>query len=122
MSAPTWDEDWLRQHMWPRFSRALARDEIYLANHSLGRPPDRAAADMQRGIDAWYRDMDGAWDLWLATREQWRATAVELVCAPRGGLIYPENRRRPEPGAGVNPFTDPPRPLMDNAEVESPHV
>src|SRR2546423_12447167 len=76
MSAPTWDEDWLRQHVWPRFSRALARDEIYLANHSLGRPPDRAAAAMPRGIDAWHRDMDGAWDLWPATREQRRGGAA----------------------------------------------
>src|SRR2546423_10446875 len=95
MSAPTWDEDWLRQHVWPRFSRALARDEIYLANHSLGRPPDRAAADMQRGIDAWYRDMDGAWDLWLATREQWRWPAAESGCAP--SCATPMSTSTPEP-------------------------
>src|SRR3954447_10675940 len=78
MSVPTWDEDWLRQHVWPRFSRALKRDEIYLANHSLGRPPDRVAADVQRAIDAWYRDLDQAWDLWLATRDEWRALTARL--------------------------------------------
>src|SRR2546423_9737343 len=97
MSAPTWDEDWLRQHVWPRFSRALARDEIYLANHSLGRPPDRAAADVQRALDAWYRDMDGAWDLWLATREQWRGPPGELGGAPRPGFIAAQTRARPRP-------------------------
>ena len=43
MSAPILDEAWLKQQVWPRFSRALARQEIYLANHSLGRPPDRMA-------------------------------------------------------------------------------
>src|SRR2546423_14424796 len=108
MSAPTWDEDWLRQHVWPRFSRALARDEIYLANHSLGRPPDRAAADMQRGIDAWYRDMDGAWDLWLATREQWRGPTAQAGGAPRGGCNVPETSAGPSPRGGLHPFTPPP--------------
>src|SRR5258708_5518958 len=44
MSAPTLDEAWLKQYVWPRFSRVLARKEIYLANHSLGRPPDGSAA------------------------------------------------------------------------------
>src|SRR5204862_1171058 len=51
MSAPTWDEAWLRANVWPRFSRALARKEIYLANHSLGRPPDRMAEDVQTALD-----------------------------------------------------------------------
>jgi kynureninase len=46
-----------------RFSRVLERDEIYLANHSLGRPPDRMAEDVRAALDAWYRDMDGAWQL-----------------------------------------------------------
>ncbi len=35
----------LREHVWPLFSRAMAgdkaRNEIYLANHSLGRPLDQ---------------------------------------------------------------------------------
>ena len=61
MSAPILDEDWLRANVWPRFSRALARKEIYLANHSLGRPPDRMAEDVRSAIDAWYHDLDGAW-------------------------------------------------------------
>jgi len=43
MFVPILDESWLREHVWPRFSRALVRDEIYLANHSLGRPLDRTA-------------------------------------------------------------------------------
>jgi kynureninase len=119
MSAPTWDEDWLRQHMWPRFSRALARDEIYLANHSLGRPPDRAAADMQRGIDAWYRDMDGAWDLWLATREQWRALTAKLVGAPSGDCIVPKTSAGQGLRAVLNSFTTRPRVLTTNAEFDS---
>jgi len=67
------DEAWLKREVFPRFSRVLARAEIYLANHSLGRPPDRAADDVSAALDAWYRDMDGAWDsIW--------ALFVDMVC------------------------------------------
>src|SRR3954469_25517613 len=73
MSAPSWDE--LRS----RFSRVLGRPEIYLANHSLGRPPDRMAEDVRAALDAWYRDMDGAWDLWMSAREKFRALTARLL-------------------------------------------
>ncbi len=39
--------EWIR----PLFSRVLAREEVYLANHSLGRPLDQMAADVAEG--AW---------------------------------------------------------------------
>ena len=81
------DESWLRQEIFPRFSRVLARDEIYLANHSLGRPPDRMAEDVRAALDAWYRDMDGAWKLWLDGRRQ----------APD----HPEDQRRPGASRGA---------------------
>src|SRR5918912_517761 len=119
MSARTWDEDWLRQHVWPRFSRALERDEIYLANHSLGRPPDRAAADVQRATDAWYRDLDGAWDLWLATRDQWRALTAKLVGAPSADCIVPKTSAGQGLRAVLNSFTTRPRVLTSNAEFDS---
>src|SRR5205085_9138679 len=119
MSAPTWDEDWLRQHVWPRFSRALGRDEIYLANHSLGRPPDRAAADVQRALDAWYRDMDGAWDLWLATREHWRALTAKLINAPSADCIVPKTSAGQGLRAVLNSFSGKPRVLTTNAEFDS---
>jgi len=119
MSAPTWDEDWLRQHVWPRFSRALKRDEIYLANHSLGRPPDRVAADVQRAIDAWYRELDGAWHLWLATRDQWRALTAKLVGAPRADCIVPKTSAGQGLRAVLNSFTTRPRVLTTDAEFDS---
>src|SRR5919204_66611 len=119
MSAPIWDEHWRRQHVWPRFSRALGRDEIYLANHSLGRPPDRAAVDVQRALDAWYRDMDGAWDLWLATREQWRALTAKLVGAPRPDCIVPKTSAGQGLRAVLNSFTTRPHVLTTNAEFDS---
>src|SRR6267143_4796314 len=90
MSVRTLDEERLKQHIWPRFSRVLARQEIYLANHSLGRPPDRMADDVRAAIDAWYSELDGAWELWLATREKWRALNARLVGAPRVDCIIPK--------------------------------
>ena len=54
-------EEWLRRRVWPRFSRVRkAYPKIYLANHSMGRPPDRMAADVQHALDVWYHDMDEA--------------------------------------------------------------
>src|SRR5204862_5981667 len=90
MSAPTWDEDWLRANVWPRFTRALARKEIYLANHSLGRPPDRMADDVRAALDAWYRDMDGAWKLWMESREQFRSLVSRIVGAATPDCIVPK--------------------------------
>ena len=41
------------RHLWPLFSRASKRREIYLANHSLGRPLDRMASDVSAALDLW---------------------------------------------------------------------
>jgi kynureninase len=90
MSAPRFTEDWLGREVWPRFSRVRARAGIYLANHSLGRPPDAMAAGLAAAVDAWYRDLDGAWDTWLAGRERFRALVARLVGAPRPDCIVPK--------------------------------
>ncbi|MDW8469066.1 MAG: aminotransferase class V-fold PLP-dependent enzyme [Burkholderiales bacterium] len=84
-------EEALRRAVWPQFSRTLAEYRgIYLANHSLGRPPDRAAEDVRAALDAWYRDMDGAWEHWFAAREKFRALVARLVGAPRADCIVPK--------------------------------
>src|SRR5574338_664402 len=85
MSAPSFSEAELRRDVWPRFSRVLARPGIYLANHSLGRPPDCMAEDVAAALDTWYRDLDGAWDIWLDGRERFRSLVARLVGAPRRG-------------------------------------
>lgn len=84
-------EQKLRQNVWPLFSRVRTEHAgIYLANHSLGRPPDCVAADVSRALDAWYRDMGGAWTGWLAAREKFRALIAQLVGAPRPDCIIPK--------------------------------
>src|SRR5712691_7980102 len=119
MSAPILDEAWLKQHVWPRFSRVLARQEIYLANHSLGRPPDRTADDVRSAIDAWYRDLDGAWKLWLEGREKFRSLTAKLVNAPRADCIIPKASAGQGLRAVLNALPGKPRIATSDGEFDS---
>ena len=112
MSEPSWDE--LRA----RFSRVLSRDEIYLANHSLGRPPDRMADDVRAAVDAWYRDMDGAWGLWLEAREKFRALTGALVGAP-ANLIIPKTSAGQGLRAVLNSYKSKPKVVTSDGEFDS---
>jgi len=112
------DEAWLKKEIYPKFSRVLARNEIYLANHSLGRPPDRMAEDVRAALDAWYHDMDGAWSLWLEGRERFRALTGKLVGAPKN-LIIPKTSAGQGLRAVLNSFTRKPRVLTSDGEFDS---
>jgi kynureninase len=89
----------LLRHIHPLFSRVLARKEIYLANHSLGRPLDQTALDVSRAIDLWYTDMDAAWHAWMQEQELFRCRIAELI-----GLSTRDSTGAPpiipKPGAG----------------------
>ena len=119
MSAPILDEGWLKSHVWPRFSRALARQEIYLANHSLGRPPDRTAEDLRVAVDAWYRDLDGAWKLWLEGREKFRSLTARLLNAPRADCIIPKASAGQGLRAVLNALPGKPRIATSDGEFDS---
>jgi len=80
----------LRAALWPRFARVRARPGIYLANHSLGRPPDRTADDVRAALDAWYAELGDAWTKWDADRERFRAMTATLVGATRADCIVPK--------------------------------
>lgn len=112
-------EESLRAGVWPRFSRALAREGIYLANHSLGRPPDRTAEDVRGALDAWYHDMDGAWPLWLQARERFRALTARLVGAPRADCIIPKSSAGQGLRAVLNSFDRKIRVATTDAEFDS---
>ncbi|MCA9472829.1 MAG: aminotransferase class V-fold PLP-dependent enzyme [Nitrospirales bacterium] len=84
------DEQSLRAHLHPLFSKVLRRPEIYLANHSLGRPPDQTLADVQQAIEYWYADMEGAWDVWLAEIQTFRRQIANLIHAPSEDCIIPK--------------------------------
>src|SRR6185503_9186915 len=107
MSGPSLDEGWLRTEIHPRFSRVLEREEIYLANHSLGRPPDRSADDVRAALDAWYSDLGGAWDLWLDGREKFRSLTAKLLNVDAKSII-PKTSAGQGLRAVLNTFTTKP--------------
>ena len=119
MSGPKLDEAWLRREIFPRFSRVLGREEIYLANHSLGRPPDRMADDVRAAVDAWYRDMDGAWDFWLQGRERFRSLTAKLVGSPRADCIIPKASAGQGLRAVLNALPGKPRVATSDGEFDS---
>ncbi|MBI1943449.1 MAG: aminotransferase class V-fold PLP-dependent enzyme [Betaproteobacteria bacterium] len=112
-------EEALRRAVWPQFARARRQDYVYLANHSLGRPPDRMAEDVSAALEAWYRDMGGAWDLWLAQRERFRALTARLVGAPRADCIVPKTSAGQGLRAVLNALPGRPRVATTDAEFDS---
>jgi kynureninase len=84
------EEPSLIRHIHPLFSRVLQRQEIYLANHSLGRPLDQTAADVQQALDQWYEKMNEAWDDWLAEIQVFRKSIARLIQATREDCIVPK--------------------------------
>ena len=80
----------LRAHIDPLFSRALRRDELYFANHSLGRPLDRMGEDVRAALDAWYADMDGAWGPWMDAIGRYRGLVAALIGCGRSDAVVPK--------------------------------
>jgi len=83
-------EDALQTHIAPLFSRVRKRSEIYLANHSLGRPLDLLADDVREALDAWYADMDGAWDVWMKEMTSFRHNIASLIGLSRADAVVPK--------------------------------
>lgn len=88
-NGPFREED-VAKHVYPLFSRVLARDEIYLANHSLGRPLDQTALDVQEAMATWYQNLDGAWEDWMSEIQAFRARTAALIGAPRPDCVAPK--------------------------------
>lgn len=96
-------ESAIRGQIVPLFSRALAgdkaRNEIYLANHSLGRPLDRVEEDIRRGLELWYSRMDECWEdgLWPSAIEGFRTGIAKLIGHPDSKCVIPKSSA----GAGL---------------------
>jgi kynureninase len=87
LGADALSEAALVRHIHPLFSRVLARSEIYLANHSLGRPLDQTADDVREALDAWYTDMNEAWSAWMAEIDAFRARTAQLIGCARADAV-----------------------------------
>lgn len=85
-------EEALRRVVDPLFSSVLQRSRgtIYLANHSLGRPLDRVAADVQEGLGFWYAELDDAWTHWHSEMLAFRTRVAALIHAPGSQCIIPK--------------------------------
>jgi len=86
-------EEALREHVWPLFSRTLSRDkEIYLANHSLGRPLDQTTDDIRECLDLWYERMDESWEEggWLDEMNRFRKRIANLIGLEDSSCVVPK--------------------------------
>tara|TARA_R110002073_G_scaffold1715_3_gene12340 strand:- start:99152 stop:100423 length:1272 start_codon:yes stop_codon:yes gene_type:complete len=90
----TLTESAIVEHIHPLFSRVLARNartnEIYLANHSLGRPMDAISPQITHALDAWYEDLDDAWGIWIEQRDWYRKTIAKIINCPQWDAIVPK--------------------------------
>ncbi|MEO0715528.1 MAG: aminotransferase class V-fold PLP-dependent enzyme [Planctomycetota bacterium] len=108
------------EHLAPLFSRVLARNEVYLANHSLGRPLDRMADDVRHALDLWYADMDSAWGPWLDATDRYRALVAQLIGCVRTDAVVPKTAAGQGLRAVLNALpTDAPKVLTSAAEFDS---
>ncbi len=112
-------EKGIARHIAPLFSRVLARERIYLANHSLGRPLDAMAEDMARGADLWYSKLGDAWDDWLAEREGFRARIARLIGAERADCVVPRTSAGQGLRAVLNAMPGRPRVVSTRGEFDS---
>jgi len=113
-------EGGLRAHVFPLFSRVLARDEIYLANHSLGRPMDAVADDLAEYTDLWFDRLDDAWGPWIAECDAHRARIAQLIGCARADAVVPKTSAGQGLRAVLNALPSPrPRVVATRGEFDS---
>ncbi|MEO1585371.1 MAG: aminotransferase class V-fold PLP-dependent enzyme [Planctomycetota bacterium] len=119
-------EDRCREHLWPLFTRTIEAversGEVYLANHSLGRPLDRMADDVQGALDEWYTGLDRAWGAWSDAMRRYRGLVANLIgCSREDAVVH-----RVSAGQGLRtvvnllpPKADRPRVLTTRGEFDA---
>ena len=114
-------EEGLREHIWPLFSRVLQRDEIYLANHSLGRPLDCVEHDVLEDLRLWYERMDDAWDDdgWPAAMKEFRSLVARLIGQSDPGAVVPKTSAGQGLRAVLNALPGAPKVLATRGEFDS---
>jgi kynureninase len=115
-------EESMQQHVAPLFSRVLARNSIYLANHSLGRPLDAMADDIAEATALWYEKLGDAWDGWLEERQAFRARVATLIGAGRADCVVPKTSAGQGLRAVLNALPGRPRVISTRGEFDSVDV
>lgn len=112
----------IARHIAPLFSRVLATDQIYLANHSLGRPLDRMAEDVAEAVSLWYSRLGHAWDAWIEEREAFRSRIATLIGAESANCIIPKTSAGQGLRAVLNTLPGKPRIISTRGEFDSVDV
>ena len=112
-------EESVSRHIAPLFSRTLASRDIYLANHSLGRPLDQTALDVAEAAQLWQTKLGDAWEEWLAEREAFRARLARLINAPRPDCVVPKTSAGQGLRTVLNALPGQPRVLTTRGEFDS---
>jgi kynureninase len=115
-------EDSLRRHIFPLFSRTLARPGIYLENHSLGRPLDQTEADLREAAQLWQTQLGSAWTSWTEAERSHRSRIAQLINAPRPDCIVPKVSAGQGLRTVLNALPGTPRVLATTAEFDSVDV
>ena len=109
----TLTSEYIAEEIAPRFSLALQaeryREEVYLANHSLGRPLDKLSQDVHAAIELWYARMDDCWeddDAWTAEQDLWRSNIARLLGLPSYDLVVPKTSAAQGLRAVLNALTE----------------
>jgi kynureninase len=112
-------EEAIQRHVAPLFSRVLSRNDIYLANHSLGRPLDAMAQDVTDAASFWYSKLGDAWDEWLEEQQAFRERIAKLIGAARPDCIVPRTAAGQALRAVLNALPGRPRVVSTRGEFDS---
>jgi len=115
-------EEAIQEHIAPLFSRALASDRVYLANHSLGRPLDAMADDVAEATSLWYSKLDLAWDGWLEEQQAFRARIAKLIHSPHADCVVPKTSAGQGLRTVLNALPGKPKVVSTRGEFDSVDV
>jgi kynureninase len=115
-------EEAIQRDVAPLFSRVLANQRVYLANHSLGRPLDTMVDDVAEATALWYSELGKSWDGWLAEQSAFRARIAQLIGSPRADCIVPKTSAGQGLRTVLNALPGQPRIVSTRGEFDSVDV